>query len=130
VNKIVLDASALLAILNNEPGSRIFIDQPELLAHSIVSAVNLAETHSKLVSLGMTARDAWEAATAPTNEIVDFSAEQAKIAGALVQQTRSLGLSLGDRACLALGIVTKAHIYTADRSWKSLKVNIPIHVIR
>ena len=59
-----------------------------------------------------------------------FTDEQAKIAGSLVAQTRKLGLSLGDRACLALGIVLKAPIYTADRTWKNLKLGVRIHVIR
>jgi len=48
----------------------------------------------------------------------------------LLPQTRSLGLSLGDRACLALGIVLKAPIYTADRAWKDLRLKVSIHVIR
>jgi PIN domain nuclease of toxin-antitoxin system len=48
----------------------------------------------------------------------------------LVAQTRALGLSLGDRACLALGLALKAPVYTADKSWKKLKVNVRIHVIR
>lgn len=130
MNKIVLDASVLLAILNNESGTKIFFEQPDLLAGAAVSAVNLAEAHNKLVSLGMSASDAWEAATAPASEITDFNAEQARIAGDLVRQTRALGLSLGDRACLALGIATKAAIYTADRTWKALRVGVPIHVIR
>jgi len=55
--------------------------------------------------------------------------EQAKIAGDLLPQTRALGLSLGDRACLALGVALKAPIYTADQSWKDLRY-VSIHVIR
>lgn len=63
-------------------------------------------------------------------QAVDFTAEQAKIAGDLVAQTRSLGLSLGDRACVALGILLRAPIYTADKAWKKLNVGVRIHVIR
>jgi ribonuclease VapC len=48
----------------------------------------------------------------------------------LAAQTRALGLSLGDRACLALGLALKAPVYTADKSWKKLKVSVRIHVIR
>ena len=59
-----------------------------------------------------------------------FSEQQAKIVGALVAQTRRFGLSLGDRACLALGILLKAPIYTADKTWKNLKLSVRIHVIR
>jgi PIN domain nuclease of toxin-antitoxin system len=66
---------------------------------------------------------------APIPEIIDFDMEQAKIAGDLLPQTRALGLSLGDRACLALGVALKAPIYTADQSWKDLRY-VSIHVIR
>jgi PIN domain nuclease of toxin-antitoxin system len=75
-------------------------------------------------------RQAWEAASAATHEIVDFNSEHARISGDLVLQTRPLGLSLGDRACLALGIALDSPVYTADRTWQSLKIGIPIHVIR
>jgi len=74
--------------------------------------------------------EAWEDAHSPISEGAPFTSEHARIAGSLVGQTRSLGLSLGDRACLALGIATRAPVYTADRSWKNLKLGIGIHVIR
>jgi ribonuclease VapC len=128
VSRIVLDASALLAVLHDEPGAEIFSQQSDLLENAMVSAVNVAEAHGKLVGLGIATDDAWEAVIAPANEIVVFDAQQARIAGGL--QTRALGLSLGDRACLALGIVLKAPVYTADRAWKGLKLGVPIHVIR
>jgi len=130
VNRIVLDASVLLAVLHDEPGAEIFTRQLDLLENAVVSAVNVAEAHGKLVGLGIAAGDAWEAVIAPANEIVVFDAQQARIAGGLHWQTRALGLSLGDRACLALGIVLKAPVYTADRAWKGLKLGVPIHVIR
>jgi PIN domain nuclease of toxin-antitoxin system len=95
-----------------------------------MSAVNVAEAYGKLVGLGIAPEDAWEAVIAPIPEILDFDKEQAKIAGWLRLQTRSLGLSLGDRACLALGIALKAPVYTADRAWKNLKIKVAIHVIR
>jgi ribonuclease VapC len=53
-----------------------------------------------------------------------------RIVGNLVAQTRPLCLSLGDRACLALGLALRAPVYTADKSWKKLKVRARIHVIR
>ena len=94
------------------------------------STVNLAEVHTKLVARGGDPDEAWEDTLSPVNEIVPFTAEHAKIAGALVAQTRFLGLSLGDRACLALGLALKAPIYTAERSWKRLRLGVKIHVIR
>lgn len=127
-NRIVLDASVLLAIIYREPGSDKFA--PELLARATVSTVNLAEAQSKLVLLGWRPEQAWADAVSLANEIFPFSADHAKAAGSMVAQTRTLGLSLGDRACLALALDLKAPVYTADRAWKNLKVGVRIHVIR
>ncbi|MGA9508949.1 MAG: type II toxin-antitoxin system VapC family toxin [Candidatus Sulfotelmatobacter sp.] len=126
----MLDASVLLAILNQEPGSEIFTEQFELLEGARMSAVNVTEAYGKLLGIGVNPEEAWEAVTAPVPEIVAFDKDQAKIAGSLLPQTRSLGLSLGDRACLALAIALKAPVYTADRAWRNLRLRISIHVIR
>jgi len=128
VNRIVLDASALLAVLNREPGADKLT--PQLLSAAISSTVNLAEVQSKLVSRGIKPDEAWDASISPIRESAAFTAEQAKLAGSLIAQTRAFGLSLGDRACLALGIALKAPVYTADRSWKNLKLGVRIHVVR
>jgi len=128
VNKIVLDASAMLAALNHEPGSEKLT--PEMLSNAAGSTVNLAEVHTKLVSRGGDPDEAWEDALSAIHEPVPFNEEQARIAGGLVTQTRALGLSLGDRACLALGLVLNAPVYTTDKSWKTLKLGVRIHVIR
>jgi len=128
VNRIVLDASALLAVLNGEPGADTLT--PELLSTAASSTVNLAEVQSKLVDRGLSPDRAWEATMIPVAEAVPFTAEQARGAGSLIAQTRALGLSLGDRACLALALALQAPVYTADRSWKSLKLGLRIHVIR
>jgi PIN domain nuclease of toxin-antitoxin system len=124
----VLDASAVLALLNKEPGAdKLTL---ELLSNATSSTVNLAEVQTKLVSRGVDPDEAWENTLSPIREAMPFTEEQAKIAGSLVAQTRLLGLSMGDRACLALGIVLSAPIYTADRSWKNLKLGVRVHVIR
>jgi ribonuclease VapC len=128
MNRVVLDASVLLAILNQEPGADMLT--PELLSGAAISTVNLAEVQSKLVGRGLSPDDAWEAALGPIREAVAFTSEHARLVGYLVAQTRPLGLSLGDRACLALGLALKAPVYTADKSWKKLKVGARIHVIR
>jgi ribonuclease VapC len=128
MNRVVLDASALLAILNQEPGAERMT--PELLSAAATSTVNLAEVHGKLVGRGLNADEAWEATLSPIREAVAFTSEHARLTGDLAVQTRALGLSLGDRACLALGLALKAPVYTADRSWKKLKVSVRIHVIR
>jgi PIN domain nuclease of toxin-antitoxin system len=100
------------------------------LAGAVGSAVNLAEVQTKLVSRGWTSDQAWEDATSPLREVLPFDEEQARMAGDLLIQTRHLGLSLGDRACLALGIALKAPVYTAEKAWKKVKVGVRIHVIR
>jgi ribonuclease VapC len=128
MNRIVLDASVILTVINDEPGVEKLT--PDLLARAVASTVNLAEVQTKLVSRGWTPEHAWEDVTSPLREVVSFDDEQARIAGDLVIQTRHLGLSLGDRACLALGIALKVPIYTAEKSWKKLKVGVRIHVIR
>ena len=128
MNRIVLDASALLAVLNGEPGAEKLT--AKLLTGAASSTVNLAEVQSKLVDWGIHPDTAWAAAMSPVQEGIPFNEGQAKTAGSLVAQTRRLGLSLGDRACLALALDLKAPVYTADRSWKHLKLEVPIHVIR
>ena len=128
MNKIVLDASALLAVLNREPGADKLT--PEILSTATSSTVNLAEVQGKLVSLGLAPGDAWEATLSPIREATAFTVEQAEAAGNLITKTRPLGLSLGDRACLALGMILRAPVYTADKSWKKLKLGVPIHLIR
>lgn len=130
MSRVVLDASAVLALLNGEPGADLLTQKTELLENAVVGAVNAAEVHGKLVSKGMSSEDAWAATSAAAPEIVDFDWRQAKIAGSLLPQTSSLGLSLADRACLALGIALKAPVYTADRTWKNLRLGIPIRMIR
>lgn len=130
MNKIVLDSSVLLAILNGEPGAEIFTEQPAMLANAAISAVNVSEAYSKLVSLKSDPDEAWQTVTAAIPEVVAFDTDQAEITGRLIPLTRSRGLSMGDRACLGLGIALKAPVYTTDRAWKGLRVGVTIHVIR
>jgi PIN domain nuclease of toxin-antitoxin system len=128
MSKIVLDASALLALLNQEPGAQRLT--AELLRDATISTVNLAEVQTKLVREGGEPDEAWELAVAPISEAEPFSSDQARIAGTLAKETRWLGLSLGDRACLALAITLKAPVYTTDTVWKSLKLGVQIQVVR
>ena len=127
MSRVVLDASAILAVLGREPGSEAILRH---LGNTSVSTVNLAEVHGKLLQRGVPDADAWDGALSLANEVVDFDREQARLAGTLVLQTRALGLSLGDRACLALGMMLKAPVYTADQAWKGLPLGIKIHVVR
>jgi ribonuclease VapC len=128
MNKVVLDASAILAVLNNEVGSSRIT--PDLLSRATASAVNLAEVQTILVREGGDPDECWALATDPIPEVEPFTAEQARIAGELVQKTRALGLSLGDRACLALALSLGAPVYTTDRLWKKLKLDVPVFLLR
>jgi PIN domain nuclease of toxin-antitoxin system len=124
----VLDASAMLALLQNERGEEKLTD--DLLEVAVASTVNLAEVQSKLVKKGYDPEDAWEDALQLVTSAEPFTSEQAKIAGTLIQKTQKYGLSLGDRSCLALAIALQAPVYTTEQIWRNLKVGVPIHVIR
>lgn len=100
------------------------------LSGAIISTVNQAEVQTKLVAAGLDEKLAWWHVAEAGCEAVPFDEEQARIAGGLVRLTRPLGLSLGDRACLALALQRQATIYTTDRAWKSLPISIQIEVIR
>ncbi|MGB6131994.1 MAG: type II toxin-antitoxin system VapC family toxin [Acidobacteriaceae bacterium] len=128
MSRCVLDASAILALLQNEPGNEVLTDQ--VLAESAASTVNLAEVQTAMVRRGIDPEEAWKRAVVAVGEAMPLTADQARVAGNLVAKTRPLGLSLGDRACLALALELKAPVYTADRSWKKLNLGIAVKVIR
>jgi PIN domain nuclease of toxin-antitoxin system len=128
MNEVVLDASAMLALLQNERGEEKLTD--DLLEVAVASTVNLAEVQSKLVKKGYDPEEAWEDALLLVTSAEPFTSDQAKIAGSLIATTEKYGLSLGDRSCLALAIALKAPVYTTEQVWRNLKVGIPIHVIR
>jgi PIN domain nuclease of toxin-antitoxin system len=128
MNEVVLDASAILAIVFQERGAEKLT--VEIMKDAVISTVNLAEVQSKLVKKGYDPEEAWEDATSLVSAAVRFTSEQAKIAGSLIAQTEKVGLSLGDRSCLALAIALKAPVYTTEQAWRELKLGIPIHVIR
>jgi PIN domain nuclease of toxin-antitoxin system len=128
MNEVVLDASAMLALLQRERGAEKLTD--EILGNAVASTVNLAEVHSKLVKRGSPPEEAWEDALSPVTAAEPFTRDQARIAGDLIAKTEKYGLSLGDRSCLALAIALKAPVYTTEQAWRNLKVGVPIHVIR
>ena len=105
-------ASALLALLYQEPGSEAVRDH---LPGSSLSAVNLSEVVTKSVDMGMTLEEANLALSGFPYEVVAFDTEYASVAASLRAATRVFGLSLGDRACLALGLTSGLPVLTADR---------------
>ena len=101
-----------------------------LLQGALLSSVNLAEVHTRLLLRGVPYAFSWSRILGMGFEVCPFGEEEARITAELIAQTRSLGLSLGDRACLALAIQHRAPVYTTDRAWKSLDLGIEIEVIR
>lgn len=124
---IALDASALLAYLYGEPGSQVVATN---LGHSCMSTVNLCEVLSRFTRDGHDGRLVLTRLLNSPIEFVGFSEADAAESAALLAVTRALGLSLGDRACLALASVRGIPALTADPVWLELKVNLDIRVIR
>ena len=124
---IVADASAILAALKNEPFSNV---DPRLLVGATVSAVNVCEVLSKLHDDGLNEEQAQAAVAVMDLRVVPFDGIQARTAARLRSMTRHAGLSLGDRACLALADRLGYPVVTADRVWASLEVGIEIIMIR
>ncbi len=123
----VLDASALLSFLQDEPGG----DQVEaVLPEAVISSVNWAEVMQKSVAAGVDVDGMRDDLEALGLKILSFTAEEAELAGRLWQQTRQAGLSLGDRACLSVGIKLKALVLTADQIWVSLDLPVTVQCIR
>ena len=128
MNEIVLDASALLTVIQHERGAERLT--AEVLSNAVIGTVNLAEVQSKLVKNGYPPPVGWKDALELVSVVEPFTLDQARIAGDLIATTEQYGLSLGDRSCLALAISLKAPVYTTEQIWRNLNVGVPIHVIR
>ena len=120
MTKLVLDASALIAYIRREPGAECVID---LLPNAVMSSVNYAEVTTVLSRLDMTSDVIETILKNLINHVMPFDQSQALVTGILQRQTRSKGLSLGDRACLALGMHLQVPIYTADKVWAELNLD-------
>ena len=126
-DSFVLDASALLCLLHDEKGAgRV----AEALPQSIVSAINLSEAVAKLADAGLPADHISTAIESLRLAIVSFDKDQAELAGLLRPKTRHAGLSLGDRACLALGLMRKAIVLTCDSAWSNLDLGVAVEQLR
>ena len=125
MSRTVLDSSAVLASFYGEAGADAIDD---ILRESLISAVNAAEVISKLVERGMPADMARSTLIDTGIEIVPFDLDQAEVAGALRAKTKAQGLSLGDRACLALAKQVDGQAVTADRAWTNIE-NLGVDVI-
>lgn len=123
----VLDASALLAYLQQEAGAEIV---KATIGQAVISTVNWAEVVQKISPTANEAAELrWSLQSLGLN-LRPFSVAQAEIAGKLREATARFGLSLGDRACLAVGIGDGATVYTADRVWQELRLDVEVRTIR
>ncbi len=123
----VLDASALLCLLLEERGAEKVL---AALPGCVIGAVNLSEVVAKLSDRGGAPAAIDAALSALDLEVAPFDAEQARLAGLLRLQTRGLGLSLGDRACLALACLRKTVALTCDANWAKLEIGCAVELAR
>jgi PIN domain nuclease of toxin-antitoxin system len=124
---IALDASALLALLFSEPGHQRVA---EVLDECCMSTLNLAEVLGRFARDGHAPADVWARLRETSIEWVSFSDALALTTAQLLPVTRAQGLSLGDRACLALASSRGIPAMTADRLWAQLGLGIQIELIR
>jgi PIN domain nuclease of toxin-antitoxin system len=123
----VLDASALLALLQGERGAELI--EP-LLDRSAISAVNWSEVVQRLLRRGLALTELGPDLDALDLSVVSFDTRLAEAAAELAAVTRPAGLSLADRACLALARETGAPAFTADRLWEFVDVGVEIRIVR
>lgn len=128
LNTSVLDASAVLAYLQQEPGHEMV--QVALTAGARISAVNLAEVLSKVVSKGLDAALVRERLDALGLQVVSFDSGDALLSAQLYPKTKAAGLSLGDRACLALASRLDSVALTSDAAWRDVAGTINVELIR
>ena len=125
--EIVLDASAVIALINEEPGADV-VDAA--LDDAVISAVNLSEVIAVLIDAGFEFDRAQAMVSRIGLPVLAFDEGQGLRAGWLRASTRAAGLSLGDRACLCLAEQRGAAALTADRRWATLDLAAEIRLIR
>jgi PIN domain nuclease of toxin-antitoxin system len=124
---IVLDTSALISSFRREPGADM-VDAA--FSECAMSSVNVSEFLSKVSDWGQDIVRYVENLNTSGIEFVDFTFARSVMAARLRERTRSLGLSLGDRACIALAIERQCMVMTADRAWAKIEIDVKVVVIR
>lgn len=123
----VLDASAVLAFLRREPGEDVV---RRAMPSSLLCAVNLTEVISKLIKRGAAGEAAIEIARSLPYQVVPYDEDLACAAGTLWAETRTTGLSLGDRACIALARRERLPALTTDQRWNHENLGVEVRAIR
>lgn len=127
MSSVVLDASAVLALLKKEPGAEAV---RERLGSSLISAVNLSEIIAKQLDWGMLLEDITRTLAALPFEVRSFDAAQATCAASLRPATSEANFSFADRACLALGFSSGLPVLTADTKWRNVDLGVQVELIR
>lgn len=127
MNNIIMDSSALLALIGNEKGADKVM---QYLSRAKMSTVNVSESIATLINKGTTFQEAESIVDSLLHKRIPFSDTQSKVAAEIVKETKKHGLSLGDRACLSLALVEKLPVLTADKIWANLKLGVKIILIR
>jgi len=125
--KLVFDASTILAVVFGEKGAGAVID---VARDGVVSSVNVTEILSKAIDNGFPPEEVLDQILRLGIEIVSFEVAHAKIAADLRPITRGKSISLADHACIALAIDRGLPIFTGDRAWTELGLDVEIRLIR
>ncbi len=125
----VLDASAVLALFNAEPGAEI-VEAALEWEETCISTVQIAEIATKLAQKDLSARELHQIFIHFNVRRISLDEKIAQAAGLIYPAVASRGLSLGDRVCLALGSEMKLPVLTADRLWQGLKLPVEVRLIR
>ncbi len=127
MTRCVIDTSVVLAYLFQEPGKDLAL---ALFGDALLSSINLAEIATKLASLGRDEAQILADFGRLNIKTLAFTDDLAFTTGLLRSATHHKGLSLGDRACLALALREQLPVYTSDRAWAGLDVGVEIRLLR
>ena len=127
MSSYVVDASAVLAVLNGEPGAELLADPDD---DYVIGAVNLAEVVAKLTDDGIAATAIARMVAELKLDVREFGSDLAVATGLLRAPTKRFGLSFGDRACLALARQLRLPVLTTDRAWRQLDVDVAVRLLR
>jgi len=116
-NKVLFDSSALLTLIQQENG---YEELEDVVANAVISSVNLSEVISVLSRSMVPKEKIEEIINSSITDVIPFSRGEAILSGELINQTKAFGLSLGDRACIATGILYNLKVYTTDQIWRKL----------
>ena len=128
MSKVVFDSSAIIALFAKEKGYE-FVKKH--MKDAIISSVNIAEVYKYCIEVQkLTEEETKDLIKLLDIKIVDFNNEQALITATLVNKTKMYGLSLGDRACIALGLAGKHPVITCDTVWQKVDVGVEFIMVR